>query len=169
MKVKTIKLWNTAGYKCLIWDRIRTDLNFLVGPNGAGKSTLLQALTVGLNYIAGRRAEDVLTRTYPDGEIEIELEEIPNKQHFRMGDINRSQTPPKSPYSFQIMQFIEQRQPKSVVGDGRSEFRQHASSRYANSISEIKFLLTSNEKDKKLATEVLNMCESISASGSPQE
>jgi len=67
------------------------------------------------------------------------------------------------------MQLIEHRQPKSVVGDGRSDLRQHASSRYANSISEIKFLLGSNESDQRLAHEVLELCRGITASGSPED
>jgi len=169
MKVRQIKLWNIAGYSCLTWERIQADLNFLIGPNGAGKSTLLQALATGLHYICGRRKEDVLTRTYPEGEIEIELDEIPVPQHFRLGDINKSQTPLSSPYAFQILQVVEHRQPKSTVGDGRSDLRQHATSRYANSISEIKFLLRSNENDRRLAHEVLDICRSITTSGSRQD
>lgn len=169
MRVNKIRLWNIAGYVSLTWDRIQADLNFLIGPNGAGKSTLLQALSTGLYYICGRRVEDVLTRTYPEGEIELELDEIAAPQRFRLGDINKSQTPSKSPFSFQILQFVEHRQPKSVLGDGRSDLRQHATSRYANSVSEIKFLLASNEEDRKLAHEVLNLCKSINASGSRQD
>ena len=169
MKVRKITFWNVAGYASLTWDRIQTDLNFLVGTNGAGKSTLLQALSTGLYYICGRRAEDILTRTYPEGEIELELDGIAAPQHFRLGDINKSQTPSKSLFSFQILQFVEHRQPKSVLGDGRSDLRQHATSRYANSVSEIKTLLASNEADRKLAHEVLYLCKSINASGSRQD
>ncbi len=169
MKIHKVTLWNVAGYASLTWDRIQPDINFLVGPNGAGKSTLLQSLSVGLNYICGRRAEDVLTRTYPGGEIELELDEIAGPQHFGLGDINRSQTPSPSPYSFQILQFVEYRQPKNVLGDGRNELRQHATSRYANSVSELKFLLQSNREDRKVADEVLSLCKKVKTSGSHED
>ena len=82
MKIKRICLKNIAGYSSITWDKIQPDLNFLVGRNGAGKSTILQSLSLCLNFICGRRSEDLLTRTYPNAEIEIKTTSGPSSWHF---------------------------------------------------------------------------------------
>ncbi len=170
MKVSAVKIWNVAGYTSLAWDRIQPDLNFLLGRNGAGKTTILQALSFGLNLLAGTRTEDLLTRTYPDGGIEITLKGRPEPIHLPFGKIRVSQGSPGEEYSLdvRVLQFVENRQPKNTVGDVRNEFRQHPTRRYMNAISELKYLLESNEADQRFAAEVLAICKRITATGASE-
>jgi len=169
MKIHKIRLWNVAGYTSVTWDRLQPDLNFLVGRNGAGKSTILQALSQSLNYLSGRRTEDLLARSYPAGEIEIEMTSAASPWRIAFREIRTSQGHKHSEYSFKVLQFVENRQPKNTVGDVRAELRQHPTSRYPNAISELKALLESNELDCRLARQVLDICKSITASGSPKD
>jgi energy-coupling factor transporter ATP-binding protein EcfA2 len=168
IKISRIRLLNVAGYKSVTWDRIEPDLNFLIGRNGAGKSTILQALSVILNFISGRRTEDLFTRTYPAGEIEIEMN-TGDKSRFSFRDTRISRSNRYKETSFKILQFVENRQPKNSVGDVRAELRQHPNGRYPNAISELKFLLSSSESNQGLARQVLDICKRITFSENLQD
>lgn len=169
MKITALRLTNLGGYKSIIWDRIQPDLNFLIGKNGAGKSTILQSISMGLHYISGKRSEDVLTRTSPEGAIEIEISGAASPWYLSFDQIRSSQVSPYTDLRFHILQFVENRQPKSTIGVGRTQLLHHPSTRYPNSISEIRFLQMSNQKDQQLAAEVFGICKRITSAGSPQE
>ncbi len=168
--LRRITLHNLAGYRSVIWERLQPDLNFLLGRNGAGKTTVLQALSFALSSVSGVRTEDLLTKTYRDADIELELT-TGETARVSFGAVRRSQGRPglEPILDAKTLQIVENRQPKNTVGEDRSEFRAHHTRRYPNSITELKFLLGSNAADRSLAKEVLDICRRIGAVGSAEE
>lgn len=160
--VSRVRLWKVAGYESILWEHLRPDLNFVVGVNGAGKSTVLQALALGLNYLAGKHAEDLLSRTYPDAKMEIEMTggACPS---FTFSGVQRIQGGRVRDLPVRVLQFVENRQPKNTVGEGRSALTKHPTGRYADAVSEIRHLLRSrSSEDQALARQVLHLCKSLS-------
>lgn len=170
MKVRRITISNVAGYSSIIWDSINPNLNFLLGRNGAGKTTVLQALALGLNFIGGKRTEDLLTRTYPDGMIEIALSTPEQPFRLLFGEVRRGKRAAEFEPRLTVLHIVENRQPKNTVGESRNYLREHPTKRYMNSISELKALLKStNEAEQQLAKDVLAICKQVTTLGTPED
>lgn len=170
MKVRKLQIRNLAGYQCVNWDGIQPDLNCLLGRNGSGKSTILQALSCALQFKAGVRSEDLLTRTYAEGEISLEMSPGPVTWHLRLADILTSQTAPKPEYPLHILESVENRQPKNRIGKLHNDPRQHPMYRYTNALSTLKSLLSSPiESESRLGKWVFEICKSLPALGATDE
>lgn len=169
VKIARIALHGMAGYRTLIWEKLQDDINFLVGRNGVGKSTLLETLSFALNYMAGRRTEGVLSNTYPEGEIEITFTDSIPPWKASVLAIHQGQGPRPPRYPFMVLYSVENRQPKSRMGEQRSRLIQHPLNRYPNSLSELRRLLGESGDNYALAGEVLDICRTLDAAGTPAD
>lgn len=161
MKVKKATLYNIAGYSSVTWNSLQPNVNLLLGRNGVGKSTVLQSLAFALTYLAGKRSEDLLLKTYPEASIEIQLEGLTDTIKLEFDDIRGKQGYRDFSYEFIVWQIAENRQPKNTVGVGRNSLKDHPTSRYPNAISELKALLSNYGAERNLAHEVFEVCKRI--------
>jgi len=159
MKVEEIVLRGIAGYSTLEWTRVQPDLNIIVGRNGSGKSTLLHAIAFVLKQVCGQRGEDLLTRRFGDGIVEMALSGLDQRQVFRIADVLKRQGTRRTETSFNIVGFEENRQPQNTVGKSRTSLTQRPEVRYRGTVSELRILLQSSAPtDRALADEVIAEC-----------
>lgn len=159
MKVTNVVLHGIAGYETLRWANIRPDLNILVGRNGCGKSTLLHAITFALKQICGQRGEDLLTRRFGEGVIDIRLSGLDEWCVFKIADVLRRQGMRRTEYAFNILGFEENRQPQNTVGRELTSLTQRPNVRYRGAGAQMRSLLLSGDRtDLALADEVFAAC-----------
>lgn len=159
--ITSVVVENIAGYRSVCWTRLDRTMNALFGVHASGKSSVLRAIAIGLRFgLEGKHSEDAFLRAFPKTRVVIE---------FASGDrvdatfdyIRRSASRDSSA-STAIVQLIENRQSKSIVGKQRSYAVAHPTSRYPNAISELKRMHDSEEaRDRALFTELFAVCREI--------
>ncbi|MDD5544773.1 MAG: AAA family ATPase [Acidobacteriia bacterium] len=168
-KVRRLQLSNLVGYRHIEWAGIDPELNFLVGRNGAGKSTILKAIVSGLTYVSGRHSEDLFLRTYGDASILIEFQDG-STQTFSFGHVRVAQGDHRKQPDMRILQIVENRLPKNVVGKYRLNPRSHPSERYQHALSELRHLLTSKKpEEQEMGHTAIEICKSTPELGKPEQ
>lgn len=161
-KLRSLTLEAFVGYQLLEWDGIHPDLNLIVGQNGVGKSMLLEALVATLNFLDGRHARDALSRAFPDVAITVAFEGEHHARHFSTADIRANQGSRDTGWKCQILQVVENRQPKNQFGRPGPEHRQNPLQRYADVLARLQQLLHSNsDEDTMFVETVFDLCRCV--------
>ena len=169
MKLDRLRLTNVAGYRAITWTDIDPGLNLLLGKNGAGKSSVVQALSLTLSYLGGRRTEDLITRSYPQAQFELWFDGNREPVSVDVRSMRANQSAEKQ-YPISVLQVVEHRQPKNVVGSSEPDARHHPTLRYRNALSDLKFMIESDDASMRaLANRVFELCKRIEAAGRDED
>jgi AAA domain len=161
--LQSVDLEGVAGYRVIRWRGLRPGLNLLLGENGAGKSTVLQAITMGLTFLAdGNHSEDVLAGAYPDAQITLRLTTTSEPVTYSFQEILKSPTKKRHASTFEILSFVENRQPQNRVGRRGNTAQHHPTARYPRALATLQHFLHSADKpDQDIARKTLEYAQSL--------
>jgi hypothetical protein len=161
---------HVAGYQAIQWRELTPETNILLGQNGTGKSTIFEAMIVALHHLAGRHMRDHFVRTYPEATFEVEFAVPGEIEKFTAADTRRRGGSSKTGRDFAILQLVENRQPKSVVGRHSSHWLNNPLQRYEAALSETKRLLLSRQPEEQaLAYQVIELCKRVPEAGQVED
>lgn len=161
-QVSRVTLRGIAGYSEITWGNIQPDLNLIVGRNGCGKSLTLQTIAMALNFLHGRRGEDILTAAYEQGSIALQRYDGA-VQELSFQEVRAAQTAPESRPVQEVVYFVESRRPKSRIGRGRSQLTQHSSVRYDYLMGELQAQLRDRNGGDRLTRRIIDLAQEIGA------